>query len=758
MLAQSPECGNIVTPADFQTALNQKAAILQAKANASPSTVATVPVRFNIVLNDAGTAPVSSLQIDETYIETVLQNLEQKYSSTDYTYNFVLCGDINYIHNSSFLNGTKHVEDYSYVRGAANVYVVASGNVGNNTIADFPWQTPNERLWIQNYNLLDPGFAHEFGHHFGLFHTFNPSANYQIPLFPNDPNSQSDHPYNNGQNGGFPRELVIRDHLPPTSSYIYKTVNCGESGDLICETPAGCEINGTTHPGCSFIGYPTCSYNGTYVDYNQMSLQDPDDIIAKNIMSYETGICRQELVGEQKDRAFGYYEDVRKLQYKPWNCGNLSDKVEFKGTNVGQNRVAVAYDFFGIPIKALTNPEGEFNGILEYNTTNQVTAVVQKLGLNPDFSFKPEEWTDGVTTFDLVLITKHVLGIAPLDGYNLVAADVNNSGSVTTFDGVLIRKLILGIDNSFVAFDQPWRFIPEYIPMTNPQHFDGGWDDINVFQYELTGSQPYGINGTNGKAGFDAVKLGDVNGSNSEAGLTGNPPEGDPVYVTIVKTVDGASVNYDFQVEDFEDIIAYQLDIQFTEQYLDYSQSLERDLEGVIPDFFGTSNANEGVIKTLWYDEYSLAPVTLDDLDEIFRIVFDEVSNNPNAEVNILQSVGFRSNDSPQQLRNFAIGADGRIRPIVEKKYSGNKVVNLSAVPNPFFNSVNVFIEAMEAGEVEVALFNSVGQQMYQSKEMLKKGSNQLQISGLEHLSGGLYMVAIQSDGQSFSEKILKIK
>jgi hypothetical protein len=48
---------------------------------------------------------------------------------------------------------------------------------------------------------------------------------------------------------------------------------------------------------------------------------------------------------------------------------------------------------------------------------------------------KDDNPLNGVTTYDLVLISKHILGLEPLDSpYKMIAADANKSGSITTFD------------------------------------------------------------------------------------------------------------------------------------------------------------------------------------------------------------------------------------------------------------------------------------------------------------------------------------
>jgi hypothetical protein len=78
---------------------------------------------------------------------------------------------------------------------------------------------------------------------------------------------------------------------------------------------------------------------------------------------------------------------------------------------------------------------------------------------------------NGVTTFDLVLITKHILGIQLLDSpYKMIAADVNNSSTITTADMIQLRKLILGIYDDFPN-NTSWRFVDaDYVfpDPTNP--------------------------------------------------------------------------------------------------------------------------------------------------------------------------------------------------------------------------------------------------------------------------------------------------
>lgn len=75
---------------------------------------------------------------------------------------------------------------------------------------------------------------------------------------------------------------------------------------------------------------------------------------------------------------------------------------------------------------------------------------------------------NGVTTYDLVLISKHILGIEALGSpYKMIAADANRSNTITTFDIVEFRKLILGIYNELPNNDS-WRFVAKDYMFPNP--------------------------------------------------------------------------------------------------------------------------------------------------------------------------------------------------------------------------------------------------------------------------------------------------
>lgn len=111
----------------------------------------------------------------------------------------------------------------------------------------------------------------------------------------------------------------------------------------------------------------------------------------------------------------------------------------------------------------------------------------------------------GVSTFDLVLLSKHILGVQPLGSpYKMLAADINYSGSITALDMVALRRLILLIDTEPFPADKPaWRFVRADYVFPDPAN---PWLELipsTAFFPNLVYSSG---------ADFVGIKVGDLNG------------------------------------------------------------------------------------------------------------------------------------------------------------------------------------------------------------------------------------------------------
>lgn len=112
---------------------------------------------------------------------------------------------------------------------------------------------------------------------------------------------------------------------------------------------------------------------------------------------------------------------------------------------------------------------------------------------------------DGVTSWDLLMIKRHILNVESFTSpYQYLAADVNNSGSVSMADVVEIKRVILGIQTEF-NYAPSWRFIPSSHVFENEENPLEGGEPI---EYLMTSPVWEEID-----LNFIGVKIGDVSGT-----------------------------------------------------------------------------------------------------------------------------------------------------------------------------------------------------------------------------------------------------
>ncbi|MCC7466954.1 MAG: hypothetical protein IT261_11825 [Saprospiraceae bacterium] len=165
----------------------------------------------------------------------------------------------------------------------------------------------------------------------------------------------------------------------------------------------------------------------------------------------------------------------------------------------GENCLAESFErevFVGTPSCCSSINVGYYSefGVIS-PTPGYETAIVPR---------KNEQPLNGVTTFDLTLISKHILGLETLDSpYQIIAADANQDGKVTTFDIIVLRRLILGV-TSELPNGKSWRFLPKNYVFPNPQ------DPFNPpFPEKIV--VPHTADPLPGYFEFTGLKIGDVN-------------------------------------------------------------------------------------------------------------------------------------------------------------------------------------------------------------------------------------------------------
>nr|WP_290941081.1 T9SS type A sorting domain-containing protein [Haliscomenobacter sp.] len=374
---------------------------------------------------------------------------------------------------------------------------------------------------------------------------------------------------------------------------------------------------------------------------------------------------------------------------------------------------------------------------LNQNSSNNGTFSFAQLQKGSDFTVAAQmdkDHLNGVSTFDLVILQKHILGVQSINNpYRLIAADVNNSKSISTLDMIQIRKLILNLDDRFKNVAS-WRFVDatyKFTDQTNP------WAE--------TFPEVVNVNDLAGKvqANFIAIKMGDVNGSASVSSAATSEVRGAKAMILqtdeqALKT--GQTYAVAIRAKDLHNIQGYQFTLQVdpalaTIDNIEYNGVMKAEHFGFFP--------LSGQITT----SFVRAPLagatntTLVGDDVLFTIHLKAESNIALSEV-----LNINSRLTPQE----AYGVQDELMD-VKLAVSGVDLSDNAALyqntPNPFVDQTAIDFYLPKASTAVLTIRDVKGALLYQVEGNYTKGNNQV-ILKQEQLraSGVLYYTLETSD------------
>ncbi|NNF20534.1 MAG: hypothetical protein HKN67_01225, partial [Saprospiraceae bacterium] len=148
----------------------------------------------------------------------------------------------------------------------------------------------------------------------------------------------------------------------------------------------------------------------------------------------------------------------------------------------------------------------EDNNIMSDMTGESGTYAFHELDMYGQYRVDPynnDNPLEGVSTLDLLMIQKHILGQKQLDSpYKLIAADIDANGKITAIDLIQLRKLILGVIEEY-PFNDSWAFVPQSYQFVDPLT---PWDYPSSIVLNDVENPVM-------SADFIGVKIGDVNNS-----------------------------------------------------------------------------------------------------------------------------------------------------------------------------------------------------------------------------------------------------
>jgi hypothetical protein len=367
-------------------------------------------------------------------------------------------------------------------------------------------------------------------------------------------------------------------------------------------------------------------------------------------------------------------------------------------------------------------------------------------GLAPggDYTISPVRDGDdmnGISTYDMLLISKHILGVAPLQTpYQLIAADINRSGNVSTLDMIALRRLILG-DELELTNNTSWRFVEASYVFPNPAD---PWEEVFPEVLNMNNLPTTGIY----NADFIAIKVGDVSldaQPNNLMGIENREFDGYfPLQANDMQLKAGEEHHITITAE-LADILGYQGSLRFNQSIVE----LVDILPGILrEEHFGTSFIDQGVLTMSWNQQLTQPAVPS---GRMFTLVLYAKEDKLLSEV-----VSFGSRVTAAE----AYGTDGSLlevgidirgqAPVAEEQFTLHQ-----NQPNPFRGETQISFELPEAGEAQLIISDVAGKVVKVMNLQGAKGYNAITLSH-SGLPAGILQYSLRA-GQHFATKRMMI-
>jgi hypothetical protein len=341
---------------------------------------------------------------------------------------------------------------------------------------------------------------------------------------------------------------------------------------------------------------------------------------------------------------------------------------------------------------------------------------------------KNDNFLNGVSTYDLLLMSKHILGVVPLTSpYKMIAADVNKSGSITTFDIIELRKTILGVYTEFPA-NTSWRFVDASFMFSNP---------LNPFAVSFPETRTVSSIQTNGAdVLFVGFKVGDMNGNaapNFQA-----PTEERNAGTLYLETQDRMVEKGETFTVNFKGSEAV-LGGQFTLKYenLDLVEILKTD--GISADNFAVFTAKNALTCSF-----------LDDNKGEFSLVFK--ANQAGKLSELLQINSDITKAEAYNLEDLQYEVQLRFKEEKEVKINENTFKLYPNAPNPFLNKTSIEFYLPLATAVTLTVLDETGRVLLIQKGDFEKGKNAFNI---DLNTTGVLLYKVETSTQSLTRKMV---
>lgn len=370
-----------------------------------------------------------------------------------------------------------------------------------------------------------------------------------------------------------------------------------------------------------------------------------------------------------------------------------------------------------------------------------------------DYSLVPEKDVNplnGVSTLDMVLIKKHILGLQLLNTpYKLIAADINRSNTLTTFDLVELRKLILNIETDFTN-NTSWRFIPSDYVFPEPSN---PWAEefpelLNVNDLE---EDQMAID-------FIAIKIGDMNANaipNNLVDVDDRNNRSDYIIeLEDISLKQGNIYTLDFHTTDAfytafretpKSLAGYQMTLNFNTDFIIFEEVEDALTQS---DNFGLHLIEKGLITLSWNGD------TQDTDLPLFSFSIKAKQDGQLSDY-ISISSDVTTAEAYTTLADGTLNTEDVVLKFNDTK--STKAYLYQNQPNPFDNMTKIAFDIPQADVITLSWYNLRGDLVHSLTEKYTAGHHEVWVDAKD-LPTGLLYYSLKTKAEVLTKKMMVVR
>ncbi len=356
---------------------------------------------------------------------------------------------------------------------------------------------------------------------------------------------------------------------------------------------------------------------------------------------------------------------------------------------------------------------------------------------------------NGVTTYDLLQIQKHILGVQLLGSpYRIIAADINNSGTITASDLIELRKVILFVNETFPN-NSSWRFVAGEYSFPNP---------ANPFQEDFPEVHFTGMVSDNETANFVGIKTGDVNGSAASNSLLGGEDRGEDghwdmiVREEVVGKGQAAAVSLLGNIR--EGLQGMQFTLQFDKDKLAYKGIGEGILTGLDEQHIGARFLDEGLLTFSWAD---IEGVSAAQESALMTLDFEVLADGRLSEMLTISPVLTTAEAYMEDGRVVTLGLAFREENGATMEIAAEAVL-LQNQPNPFKGQTVIAFSLPAPAQASISLFDVTGRKLMVKEGFFTAGRQEVIVDSSLLPASGVWYYRLDSGDFTATRKMIVLE